>query len=80
MKVTDAQIDEIIEYLHGTCNSLYVAVMYVTDDEYDSDDLTMEQLRKIDDEIFECEQCGWWFDMYEQAECDYQVCNYCHEY
>lgn len=53
------KIQELIEYLQGSCKSMYEAC---ADMEMDEDDLTIEQLQKIDEEIFRCARCGWWYE------------------
>jgi len=55
-----------IEDLKGTCNHL------------DLDDFTVVELQLLDEEIFECEQCGWWCELNEMSE-DAMVCTDCVE-
>ena len=47
----------------------------------DIDDLTMEELGYIDDSIFNCDCCGWWYELSEicpEIE-DAVVCMNCEE-
>lgn len=76
MKPTDFNIDSLIESLTGTCSSI--------DDKLpegmDWNDLTMDDHNKIDNEIFCCDQCGWWCENSDMSENeDDQICNDCHE-
>jgi len=48
-------IKEVIDDLKGTCNNIDLA------------DFTVEELEKLDSEIFECSTCGWWFDIDEEV-------------
>jgi len=64
-KITNEQVDQIINYTMGTCNPLSEACESIGVDE---DDLTKEQLEHIDCMMFCCEDCGWWCDSGEQNE------------
>lgn len=55
-----------IEYLKGTTNSLGL------------DEFSTAELMVLDEEIFECEQCGWWCDKDEESE-NPLVCTECNE-
>jgi rubrerythrin len=68
-------IFEFIEYLKGTCKSLFEAC---ADFEFEEEELTTGQLAMIDGEIFCCEQCGWWCENSEMSEdSDEQICEDC---
>ncbi len=58
--ITNEQVDELIDYLRGTCKTLNEG----TQDLFEKDEeiLSQSNLEKIDNEIFRCEQCDWWFD------------------
>lgn len=60
-------VDKVIEYLQGTCETLQDGVETFYPD-MDEDDLTQEDHRKISNEIFFCEQCGWWYEVCEMAD------------
>jgi len=63
---------KIVEEYQGTCNSL---------SEDDSDWLEGQDLfDELDQNIFECNCCGWWFEICEQAESDAgeYICNDCY--
>ena len=49
------KILEIINFLKGTCHPISNA-----EEEYG--ELTVEELEEIDEEIFKCDDCGWWYD------------------
>ncbi len=60
--LNDKLMDEILDDLQGTCQSL--------EDVLDShnmelDDLSMKDLGYIDDSIFVCDCCGWWYELGE---------------
>lgn len=71
-KVSDADVQNIIDYLQGTCDSLQVACSAYG---YDEDDLTMEQLEELDNQIFRCASCEWWCDQGQSRDVDGE--NYC---
>lgn len=57
-------MDEVIEYLQGTCKSIDEALNECLDDEevqWMSDvENEMEFCGFIDERIFNCARCGWW--------------------
>ena len=59
-------IQEKIDELQGTCNSI------------DMDEWTFEELEVLDEQIFQCDTCSWWFEVGEMSE-DSNVCNDCNE-
>lgn len=72
-------MNQIIEFLQGSCmNSLDDAVQEFIGEKYDSTELTEEELAYLDDNIFECECCGWWCEISEMSEYD-QRCESCFE-
>ena len=52
-------IDELIDRLRGTCN-----------ESFDLDDYNLEELEYLDECIFECTRCGWWYDIGDLGDCD----------
>ena len=57
-------IEEVIDRLRGTCMETFEA------DEY-----TDDELKYLDENIFECARCGWWCDIDESN--DIHGENYC---
>ena len=58
MTIRQELIQNIIEEIQGTCCSLdEICQRY---DLYE-EDLTMEELEEIDQEVFCCTSCGWWY-------------------
>lgn len=53
-------IDTLIENTTGTCQSLE---HHMEGFDMEMDDLSMKELAYIDDAIFECACCGWWYDL-----------------
>lgn len=57
---------ELVDDLRGTCKSLDIELY------------TVDERNELDDEIFCCEECGWWCDVDELNERDgNQLCNDC---
>lgn len=80
MKFTKNQIDELIQYLQGSCETLDDGIRAVLGDEYSEDDLTDEDRQTIDGELFLCAVCGWWYEVCEMSEDeDEQICNDCND-
>lgn len=76
--MTNEEMEKLIGHLQGTCISLNEGTQALFD--LDEDCLTTENSQQIDDEIFLCEECGWWYEVSEMSEReDEQVCNDCHE-
>ncbi len=61
--MANVNMTDIIEYLQGTCNTLQEACEIFGIEE---DDLTLDQLKEIDEEIFLCDGCGWWCCLSEE--------------
>lgn len=82
--LTHEQINEVIESLQGTCmwSSLddKINELFGTDgaDSYDNEE---EILSKVDDNIFCCVCCGWWCEISENSdkEFDEMVCTDCED-
>ena len=64
--LTNEQVDTIADKLRGQC---MLDVEQVCEQmEIDYDDVTIEDLRCLDDKVFCCELCNWWFEMSELSE------------
>jgi len=59
-------VDQAVQDLVGTCNAMYEVV--------DVTSLLLQELSAIEDVIFLCEVCGWWYDM---SDLDDSVCTGC---
>lgn len=60
---TQERIDELL----GTCNSINM------------EDWTLEELEMLDDQIFECGQCGWWCEIGDNEDSTIgMICRDCH--
>jgi hypothetical protein len=67
------EIDKFIEHLVGTCKSLDEAKS-----DFDLDrELTDRELEAIDEALFRCGGCDWWFPVEEMTE--QEVCEGCEE-
>ena len=54
------QVNDLILELQGNCKSL--------SDIVDEGLLTKDNYEQIDDQIFQCEQCGWWVGNDEEGQ------------
>ena len=76
--ISKLNVDTIISVLQGTCLSLDEGIRQGLDDTAEEHDLTMENCEQIDNEIFNCATCGWWYEISElHIEADEQVCTNC---
>lgn len=70
--------DTIIEDLRGSCQNLDEPL-----ENYDAFHLEhdMDFLNYLDDRIFCCESCGWWYEISEQSDKfdDRLICENCEE-
>lgn len=59
------KIEELINSLIGTCKSIsnFCEEIFGCDEM----DLPMKVLEEVDNAIFECEGCGWWYDRGEEG-------------
>lgn len=80
MKSSNFDINKVIESLEGSCDTIddVIESLYPGMDE---DDLTGDDYNAIDNQIFRCPTCGWWFDLSEQSdnEEDTGDCENCYE-
>ena len=61
-------VNDLINSLRGTCKSIY--------DLHDETDLSLEEFQMIDEEIFNCDCCGWWCEISEMGN-EQGVCDDC---
>jgi hypothetical protein len=62
MKLNNEQLEQLVDYLQGTCLSLWEATREVFDVDQDDIENEMELCDFIDDRIFLCRECGWWYE------------------
>lgn len=75
MRPADFNVQELISALQGTCTTIEEHLP----EGMEWSDLTKDDHKAIDNEIFLCEQCGWWCENCEQSEDDETLCNECSE-
>jgi hypothetical protein len=80
--LTYEQMEEFIAYLNGTCMDMMSA--FENFFEFDMSELDAQEeitlCGKLDDRIFNCERCGWWYDMGDLADNnDAMICSSCEE-
>ena len=69
--LTDTEINEIVDYIQGTCMSLDQAVHDITEgciDGVDGAANWRELCDTVDRNHFLCVQCGWWSEVGDYAE------------
>lgn len=78
MKIHQDQIIQLIEHLRGSCISMDQAVSDIFGEWVDWGYFPEEVLQDIEEKIFLCTQCGWWYDTGDLA-CDEgdQICSNC---
>ena len=81
-RAKDFNVQQVIDYLQGTYMQLQEVVeIYYPD--MSEDDLTEEDHFEIDNQIFLCETCGWWYELCEQCseteDCNENDCQDCCE-
>lgn len=69
----NARVAEVVEQLQGQCTLSLADVAT----EAECNDIAF--CREVDDQIFECEACGWWCEISDLAEVDSdeQYCQDC---
>ena len=70
--------NKIIEHLNGSCESLYQTLEYYKAEALEDD---LDFLGYLDDQIFNCTCCGWWFPISEVTTDETQdelACNSCY--
>lgn len=95
MKLIDRVADQIVQDLLGSCsgrpdeqtllNALY-NMGKISSETHDSADVSKlwfkvedTVLRVIDESIFLCECCGWWYDRSDLSDQQYNICQDCYE-
>lgn len=85
-KLTETEIQELIEYLQGTCMSLYTGLEHLYDIDQSDVENEMHMYMMIDDAIFMCTRCGWWCetgdwisDDHPNYDPDEETCSQCGE-
>ncbi len=71
---TSAIMVEIAEELNGTCGDLNKSL---EDRGIEFNDLSVELLSVLDNEVMDCQQCGWWHESHELN--DDQICKDCED-
>jgi hypothetical protein len=77
MTIKPEHLPEIVYHLQGTCQGIDEALEAF---EYTYEDLDLEASLYIDERIFCCGQCEWWFEIAEMSEEEEWVCEDCIKY
>jgi hypothetical protein len=62
MKITTEQMEELVYELQGTCKALYEVLYSHLDCDINDVENEIELCNYIDDRIFLCRECGWWYE------------------
>ncbi len=73
MKPENFDIQELVEALQGTCDTLDSKLP----EGMEWEDLTDEDHAYIDQEKFCCEECGWWYENCEMSQDENAKCLDC---
>jgi hypothetical protein len=77
MTITPEQLQELIDYLQGTCQNIATAL---EDIGFTEDDLAIADFMEIDQQIFLCVVCGWWCEASESdGESEEPTCQDCYD-
>lgn len=68
MKYNPNLLEQLVQTLQGSCMSLDDGVQEVFGDEHDGSSLPMEYLNALDQELFLCATCGWWYEICDNAD------------
>lgn len=71
------KIDEVAEYLQGTCKSLEEGLEHVFGEGADVGNIDIQLLHRLDDQTMCCEGCNWWCETSELDED--QLCGDCRD-
>ena len=64
--LTHAQVEQVSEFLQGTCQSLDEALRAMNFGP--EDQMTLEDCRALDDRVMRCTTCEWWCEASEVDE------------
>lgn len=67
MRPEDFNMLKITETLQGTCDDFDSTLEHFYP-EMTKDDLTKDDYDEMDNEIFLCDICGWWYEVSERTE------------
>lgn len=68
MRPDNFDVQVVIDCLQGTCGDSIQSALDFYYPEMQEDDLTGVDHQDIDNQIFLCEQCGWWCETSEAHE------------
>lgn len=73
--ITEQKKADIIEDLRGTCQTLNVVLEKHEAEELEDDKQFLEEL---DNTVFCCECCGWWYEIWEMSDSHSWECVDCY--
>jgi hypothetical protein len=62
VRLTEKEIEDVVNGLQGTCMSMEAAVLMYTDKDLWDIENEMELCQAVDNAIFLCRECGWWYE------------------
>jgi len=78
--LTNEEIQELIEDLRGTTQTISGAISKLFDRfdvEYTICNIDDKTLQAIEDEVFQCDGCGWWYEQPHNDENGDILCDDC---
>jgi hypothetical protein len=78
MKFTEEQLQQLVDHLQGSCNDLDSSIIELFGEEFSSINLLADDHMFIDDQIFLCDTCNWWFEKVDESEIHPGTCMDCH--
>ena len=60
-KLSENQVDELIQIIIGTNDTLTEAIQECFGEAYDETSLDTDSLTKLNNYCFKCEICEWWY-------------------
>jgi hypothetical protein len=75
---------DLVDHLQGTCmNSVELFIDDLIEQETITEefwqDNEVEVLAYVDSCVFNCNQCGWWYDISDMADNDEWICAQCED-
>lgn len=62
VKLNHEQMNELVNHLQGTCLSMHEALYQMFNVDENDIENELEMCEHIDNAIFLCRECGWWFE------------------
>lgn len=67
-KPENFKIEKVIDHLRGTVGTIENSMIELYGDDYDHNCLNADDIKAINEKLFECDECGKWLDHSEHVE------------